>query len=126
VSEEGIFSFISPSKRRLYLVLRRLDLLEASGFSWLFSNFEKNSNMEEELNNTDWKVIERNTGYSIDRNICTYARVLESGVMEVMHFPSSRQTMRYRQDTRSSSVNTYLAGESVWMLKTMNRRRGKL
>ena len=37
VSEEGIFRFISPSKRRLYLVLRRLDLLEASGFSWLFS-----------------------------------------------------------------------------------------
>ena len=124
VSEEGIFRFISPSKRRLYLVLRRLDLLEASGFSWLFSNFEKN-NMEEELNNTDWKVIERNTGYSIDRNICTYARVLESGVMEVMHFPSSRQTMRYRQDTRSSSVNTYLAGESVWMLKTMNREEGE-
>ena len=35
-----------------------------------------------------------------------------------MHFPSSHQTIRYRQDTRSSSVNTYLAGESVWMLKT--------
>ena len=41
VSEEGIFRFISPSKRRLYLVLRRLDLLEASGFSWLFSKLKK-------------------------------------------------------------------------------------
>ena len=105
---------------KLYRILRRLDLHEVSGFSWLFS--EGHAAFEEKICNVEWlERFEEESGYSLNLNrwwsIDNHNDLRASGAMEVMHFPSSRQTMRYQKRIYSSIVYSYLGGESVWMLK---------
>ena len=58
-------------------------------------------------------------------HLSQFESVVQSGAMEVMHFPSSHQTKRYRKINSSLIVKGYLAGESVRTLKMTRPDEGE-
>ena len=115
MKEENDVGLVGSNRFTLYMTLLRLDLLKEPGFSSLFSK-RKKQNQEEilkEMKDSIYLLMDNSRSH-----LSQFESVVQSGAMEVMHFPSSHQTKRYRKINSSLVVKEIPRGrESVRTLK---------
>ena len=122
MKEENDVGLVGSNRFTLYMTLLRLDLLKEPGFSSLFSKEEKAKSEEilKEMKDSIYLLMDNSRSH-----LSQFESVVQSGAMEVMHFPSSHQTKRYRKINSSLVVKGYLAGESVRTLKMTRPDEGE-